>query len=977
MTKKTTIRIVAITLIAVIIVAADIVCGLFYNIITPFLNGYGFDTSNVNFENGKQVCEDIESEGIVLLKNEDDVLPLKEKKVNVFGWSSISLAYAGGGSGSSSAVKQAVSLYKALENAKIEYNTELYEAYKAYKADREEGSYWTDQYPYLNLIEPSVSYMQKYIDAAVDFSDTAIIVVTRLGGEHQDLPKTQVKWKQAEDKTKTYLDISNEESALIEAVTSKFDNVIVLVNSINTMNLTFLDDNGIKAALLVGAVGEYGSNSVVKVLTGEVNPSGRTSDTYAYDFSTAPSYVNSPNGHIMNTDTTGVKKYVGTDDTYIDYSENIYVGYRWYETADAEGFWSTKYAEEKWGVTGYNDVVQYPFGYGLSYTKFEWNIQSVQPASGSTIKSTDEITITVSVTNTGNVPGKDVVELYFGSEYNGGKVEKASKNLLSFEKTETIYPASEKSDKVVKNQIVKFTIKASDLKSYDTSGNGSYVLEKGRYDLYIAPNSHSLSDDVHSVIGEANVYYNVVADEKINTVDGKEVKNRFTGDSATDNGVSIDGTNSDANITYLTRSDFEGTFPTVKPARGKSDKFLPETAKTDKSDTTETFKQGENNGQYLYNNDELNKDLIFKLGKNYDAPEWETLLNQLSVDEMYSLCAFGGYQTNEIPSIKKPKHLDMDGPQGINSSVISSEGTEIKLTLFPSETVMGQTWNSVLLYTYGLVLGYEAGQQGVNVAGLYAPGLNIHRSPFGGRNFEYYSEDPVLSGKLAACMIEGATNNGLYVYIKHFAVNETASNGSAASIKMYTWLTEQSLREIYLKSFEIAVKEGGANAVMSAYNRIGSVWCGASYALLTEVLRGEWGFNGSVVTDAWTAGNTFYNMDAGIRAGNDFLLNSANTSFGLGNIFKDKTSATAKACMRKSAHNILYTYCNTVYRQHVYTTNPDSVNSKFAVQVSGKAAANVKATWVIWLVLLNVVAIAGIAVITVPIIKQLKNKEKY
>lgn len=951
-------------LLLIALLAGNVAAYLFSDVIGTYLGGYNIDTSSIDFSKGSAVCEQIEAEGLVLLKNGKltdgtSSLPLKSDvtKVNVFGWSSIAPAYSGGGSGDSGSTDKAVSFYQALTNAGIEYNNEIVDMYKAYKAGRSDDNYWNEQYPYLNLIEPSADYVESNVDmaAALEFSDTAIIFITRLGGEHQDLPKRQVKWNGTTDEDRTYLDITTEEEALLALIEQTgFENVIVISNSINTMNLDFVDSEVVDSAMTVGSFGQYGATAIVKALKGEVNPSGKTVDTYAYDLSTSSTYANSPDGQMIGTMEAGVKKYTNTGKCYMDYQEGIYLGYKWYETADVDGFWDSNFAKEKWGIeNGYYDVVQFPFGYGLSYTEFEWDILSVSPAPGSVITPDTEISIEVQVRNVGDVPGMDVVQLYYGAEYNGG-IEKSAKNLIGFQKTIELDPISQ--DGVA----TKFTLsfKASDMASYDyndANGNGheGYEMEAGEYKVYLSKDAHTvatLADESDSPV----ITYKVAKDINIDEIDGREVYNRFTGDSASDNGISSDGSNTNQNIVFLSRADFAGTFP-VEHDTNRTQDFSYDTNWNSFKDTDETFTQGASGDLMLFIDGTPNLELIKELGHDYNSPKWDDLLNQMSAEDLRSLFLYGGYQTAEIQSIGKPKLIDLDGPMGINGSVMTDK--EMDFTFYPAETVLAQTWSEKLAYTYGLSIGYEAS---AGVSGWYAPAANLHRSPFGGRNYEYYSEDPFISGKMAANTILGATNNGVYCYLKHFAVNETANNGKKASGGMYTWVTEQAMREVYLKPFEIAVKEGKANAIMNAYSCIGATWCGGSYALLEEVLREEWGFEGSVITDAWTPGNLIYDFDLGLRSGTDLILNSSNTIIADSSL-KDKTSATSLSCLRDAAHNTLYTLCNTLARQADYLEakengeNPDG--DMFAVEIGNKAAGEGFQDWKILLVVVDVVAL--------------------
>lgn len=974
--KKKHLSILFMVLIIGGLIAINASAVFFYDLINVYLGGYGNSTTSIDFTKTSKIAEDIESEGIVLLKNEDKTLPLdvsKNNKINVFGWSSIDPVYTGGGSGSSNSISKAKNFYDSLKETGFEYNEDLYNTYREYKIGRENTNYWSAQYPYLNLIEPSIDVINPKLDAAYEFSSTALVFISRLGGEHQDLPKTQVKWNQEEDSSRTYLDVSKEEESLIEAVSNKFDKVIIIINSINAMNLNFLDNEKIDAALYVGAVGEYGTLAIGKALKGETTPSGKTVDTYAYDLTTAATYITSPDGHKTNS-STGVRVYNNSskleaiDKHYIDYRESIYVGYKWYETADKEGFWNSEFAKAKWNIkNGYKDVVQYPFGYGLSYTDFEWDIVSVSPASGTNITLDTEIEIKVAVTNVGDYKGADVVQIYYEPPYQKGKIEKASKNLIAYAKTEIL----DHKDGEAVSQLLTLKFKASDMKSYDfndsnQNGFSGYELEKGEYKIYLSKDAHNIAN-----LEKSTITYNIKDDIKMREVDGAVVENLFTGDDALDGGISLDGSNTNANILYLSRSNFSETFPNeVDENRNKSNKFPENGYLSNFKDTDEMPVQNQKGDLKIYENNKPNLDLIKELGSNYNDENWDALLDQMSINDLETLVTQGGYRTASIDSIGKPEFTDFDGPLGLNDSVMVSD-SKAEYTFYPSSTVLAQTWNDKMAYIFGLSIGYEAGES--NVSGWYAPACNLHRSPFGGRNFEYYSEDSLISGKMAANVIQGATNNGTYCYLKHFAVNETASIGNAASIGLYTWLTEQALREIYLKPFEIAVKEGHANAVMSAYNRIGATWCGGSYALLTSVLREEWKFRGSVITDAWTMSNTLYDMEQGIRAGNNLLLNSSRQPYSL----KDKKTATAINCLRESAHDILFTYCNTIYRQDKYLKakeNGESIDGDiFSVQISNKAASSAFPYWLFGVIGLDIVSIALLTIWLQKILIKKKN----
>ena len=954
-------------LVAGAVVAANIVANYYSEIISIYLNGFGADFSKLDSASGNNICQEIEGEGVVLLKNENNALPLTQKNANgkvpvaVFGWGATDGGFITSGSGSGGSAERGagklVTFLSALEGQKatiqdgkeilpavegrFEYYHPLIDMYAKYKSGRDRGDYWNAAYPFFNLIEPPVSYVSPLIEEAKAFSDTALVVISRVGGEGQDIPRIQKKLNLPDDNSRTYLELSKEEEEMLDLVKDNFDKVVVVVNTCNAMNLSFLEDEKIDAGLSISGCGQSGAIAIADILLGERNPSGKTVDTYAYDLSTAATYANGPDCREINGPTGGIRKYSNSGNHYVDYAEGIYNGYRWYETADEEGFWNSTYAQNKWGVNSYDEVVQYPFGYGLSYSTFSQTIQSVNPSNNSDITADSEITVTVRVTNTGTVKGKEVIQLYYNPPYTPGGVEKSAVNLVAFSKTNDIEPGS--------YEDVTLSFKASDMKSYDTANlsgvvgtDGGYVLEAGTYKV-------SLRSDSHNVISEIN--YNLTASSPI---DADIVSNKFTGAGVTKGDVSIDGSDTNEGIVYLQRNRFQETFPTPRNPRNQSDKLPSNGWLSEQKDTDVMPTQGASGNYKIYNSDgSLNLDLILKLGADYDDPLWDEVLNQVTTNELFAVIQGGGFRTKAIPSINKPEHLDLDGPSGLNQEVNTGGNSSSLWTSFPIETAIAQTWNQDISYRFGLIIGYEAFATGV--AGWYGPAANIHRSPFDGRNFEYYSEDPFLSGKMCAKTVAGATSNGLYCYLKHFAVNETENKRES----LITWLNEQSLREIYTKPFEIAVKEGGANAIMSSFNKVGATWAGGNYALLTGLLREEWGFRGSVLTDyalEWEM--DFMDINQGIRAGNDMWLNGLRTDT-IGTI-NNRNSATTVSCARNATKNMLYTFCNTLYRQSQYLEHPIA-NAPVASLTSREHNAPA-ATWIWLLVGLDTLAAVGIGI---------------
>lgn len=987
--KKTTGKIVQLVVagvLACIFIAANIVLNYFSALVDQYLGDNFLPAETLDPKQGDEAVQKVAEEGVVLLKNDNGTLPLEDvTNVNLFGWGSsdAGMLMCGGGSGdftmwtNGDTQKEIVGLKDALEGLSdkpFRVNPQLVDYYKSYCTVNRNGgtdgrSGWFNYNgdpKYFNLVEPNIAdYPESVKTSAKEFSDTSIVVITRTGGESLDLPKYQRKFKPSgdgssanngtvtTDNTRTYLQLSTEEEALIEYVEANFDKVIVILNTSATMECGFLEDARIDAALAIATPGQSGLKSLAKILRGQSNPSGRLVDTYAYDLKTAASYANSPDSNVQNG-STGEKTYSNSNDPYIDYLEGIYIGYKWYETADAEHYWDS--VKNDYGQ-GYDGVVQYPFGYGLSYTDFEWTVRSVSPANGSTITADTEIEIELNVRNTGSRAGKDVVEIYYEPPYTKGGVEKSSANLVSFAKTNLLDPQGEGTA----FQTITLKFKAEDMKSYDAynlSGSvgdkGGYVLEKGDYTIKLSTDSHNVKAGVSGGgVSDGKITYKIASDIPVTTdsATGNAVENRFTGATA-DGGISIDGSNvSGWNLKYMTRADFVSTFPKesterrAKPASFHANGWLSDKKNTDTKPT-----QGVDGNLRLVENmgtadASYNDELIKKLGdeENYDDNAlWDPLLNQITESELFDLVAKGGYQTNIIPSIGKPAMVDLDGPTGFNRHPHSTP----QFSGFPSAIVVAGTWNTDVAKLFGRVVGMEGNK--ALYGGWYAPGMNIHRSPFDGRNYEYFSEDPYISGAIGASIVAGTAQEGIYSYIKHFALNETENKRNG----LYTWLTEQTLREVYLRPFEISIKDGKATAIMSSYNRIGDTWTGGSHALMTEILRDEWGFKGTAVTDYLDNNDSYKTVDQGIRAGNDIWLeNGNNASYG-GIGLNDTTSATAVACARDAAKHVIYTYCNT---------------RKISID-AGTASSEVKqyeqkfSTWkIVWIVVDVVVAGALIA----------------
>lgn len=915
--------------VMIALIIGNVACYLNANIITSFLCGYGFDEDGeatvAARESGNALAEDVEEEGAVLLKNENGALPLKNNKVNVFGWSGSDKGFIPQGTGSGTGSRNDyVTFLGGLQAAGIEYNTELANAYNALPFSRVEGGSFVIEATteelydrYYGVTEAGEDfYTEELIDNAVEYSDTAIVVIGRLMGEGNDYSKKQYISTGEDNEERKLLSISEREEYMLEIVTQNFETVIVITNTTNPMEMGFIEDPDIDAAMHIGTPGTRGAIGVANLLKGTVSPSGHLADTMAYDLSTAASYATSGREGVgsyldISPDTT-----VGTRiNKYSEYLEDIYTGYKWYETADAEGFWESDYAKNKWGIqNGYEDVVQFPFGYGLSYTTFDWVITGSNIENGTVLSADGTIEIKVTVTNTGDVAGKEVVQLYYSAPYEEGGIEKSAVNLGAFAKTVVALEPGE-------NTELTLAMKVSDMKSYDcydrnNDGHMGYELEAGEYTISIRTDAHTLKDTIDGVNEyKVSVASDIHYDEDDTT--GNTVENQFTTYTNTNSGASssinepfankahsIDGSENDGEkITYMTRANnFQGTFPEDKGANKNAGSLVNDMHGLSNDEALEE----EGAVAPEWESKDTSWTIQDAFGADYDDPIWDEIVSQLSLDRAALLIAQGGFGTIEMTEIGKPETYDTDGPSGFNTNVTG--GNNLKAVNYPSSTVLAQTWNYYMAYQVGRAIGIEGNALGID--GWYGPGANLHRSPLGGRNFEYYSEDPVLAGIMCAYHVLGAKEQGVLAYIKHIGPNESDTGRNGA----YKWLTEQSLRENYLKPFEYAVKIGGSNGLMASVDRVGGARVSGSYALLTAVVRDEWGFRGTVITDYYQSG-IVNDIDEGVRCGNtQVLLPDSSAS-----LFDDRTSATAQKYIHKSAKDILYSYVATKYYQMTAT----------------------------------------------------------
>ena len=849
----------AIAMVLAVVVCVNMICFGPMATLIGLATGNGTLSDETN-EEAAEVAEEIMEDGIVLLKNES-LLPLNEtKKLNIFGWESINPAYGGAGSGGINDLYDIVSLNQGLENAGFSINQELVDFYNNYGADNPEMSIQKQSW---TLPEPPVdTYSDELIKSAKEYSDVAVVVLSRKAGEgHNDIPMDVRKAAYDNNSDEYddfpegehYLQLSQTERDMVDMVCSNFDNVIVVYNGANQFELGFADEYPqIKSVVWCPGTGNVGFNALGKVFSGEINPSGKTPDTFIYDMTTAPWWNNAEKTEYTNLADMAVEGMnAGTAQVYApaftNYVEGIYVGYKYYETAAQEG------------AIDYDKTVQYPFGYGLSYTEFEQKMGELEEKDG-------QISVDVEVTNTGDVAGKDVVEVYYKPPYTNGGIEKSSANLIEFAKTDLLQPG--------KSQIVTVTFSIEDMASYDENNAKAYVLEKGDYVISVNSDSHTVLDQ-KTYTADADVVY--------------EGENKRASDNTAATKVFEDAK---GDITYLSRADHFANYEEATAAPASAELGEPYVSE---------YHLNSNFDKTTYLNDE---DVMPTTGADngltladmrdadYDDPRWEKLLDQLTVDEMANMIAMAGYQTAAMDSVGKVATLDFDGPAAINNNF-----TGVGSIGFPIEVVVASTWNKELAQAWGECMGKISQEMGAE--GWYAPGMNTHRTAFGARNYEYFSEDGVLAGNMGANAVEGARKYGVYSYIKHFALYE----GNAKMVSV--WSNEQAIREIYLKPFEVSVKQGGANAVMVSWSFLGDKWTGECSNLMNTVLRDEWGFRGMALTDFFrNNGHGFMNADAALANGVDAMLSTFN---GEENNVANPEHPTSVLQMRNACKNVMYT----------------------------------------------------------------------
>ena len=931
--KAITIYIICAVLIAIVLVG-NYFADLYRELITVYLSGSG----TVSSEASEALCQEIEEEGIVLLLN-DEVLPLKEQSaISVFGQDSVDFVYGGAGSGAVDTSK-APTLNQALTDAGFTVNSVLWDFYssgsgKGYRKTTPDetgaGEFAVNEVP-VSL------YTDEVKNSFASYGDAALVCIGRSGGESSDIPTTPLA------SGYLYLELDKDELDMLSMACDNFDTVVLLLNSNNPLELGFLDDpayDNVKAVLWCGGVGQTGINAIGEVLSGKVNPSGHLVDTYAYDSLSAPSAANLGDYTIVNSTVTNGQKY-------LVYAEGIYVGYRYYETR----YEDVVLGQGNAGDYDYSAEVQFPFGYGMSYTKFTWSDYQVT-------ETDDAFNVSVTVSNTGDRTGKDVVEVYLQSPYtdydreNG--VEKSAVVLAGFAKTGALEPGQD--------ETITVTVSKDMMKSYDADYAGTYILDAGDY--YVAA-GHDVHDALNNILaakgyssadgmtadGDAAMAWKTTVDEldantyAVSSSTGVSIENQF-GD--------VDIRYYDDEFRYLSRSDWTGTWPvTYYDGSWQASNALLKDLLW-RRDASVIGSGAEAMPVFGSTSDKKVADLE---GTDYADAAWQELVESLTAEQAMMLTRLGGYATIQLDSIGLPSTQDKDGPSGISGTLVGGQSA----TAYPVEVVMASTWNTELIERLGKSVGDDSLATGV--AGWYAPGVNIHRSPYSGRNFEYFSEDGFLSGKISAAEVRGTRSKGVLTYMKHFALNDQETNRYGAAF----FANEQAIREIFLKGFEYTVTEGNTNGAMASMNRLGATWSGAHKGLMTNVLREEWGFEGCVVTDQASVPAMFYqDMVTGLAAGTDLWLNT-NKSFWKLSAYAEMDGTTTDwtgngavmAGVQRAAKNVIYA---------VSTTN--------AMATAGKGS--MPALWEILLIIGDVLLLGGslflIIWTTIRLVKTLKSK---
>lgn len=840
---------------------------------------------------GKQLCQMVEAEGAVLLMNENHALPLVPgSRVSCFSTSSVNLVYGGTGSGNIDA-SAADNLKIALEKTGFLVNETLWNFYQSGEGSKYLRKGGTGVLPSAAAVSeaPWSVYTQEVLNSVSDYPDAAIVVFSRVGGEGSDM----------EFQSTNYLALDQNERDLLAGLAQlkeqgRVNRIIVLLNTANALQVDFLKDNpyAVDACLWIGDVGITGINAVAQILGGVVNPSGSLVDTYCYDNFSSPAMVNFV--PVTYAGYTG-KEIPSNASTYMIYQEGIYVGYRYYETRYEDYVMETGNA----GSYRYADDVAFPFGSGMSYTTFRYSA-----LKGAYDEETDQFVLTLTVTNTGSVAGKETVQVYSQSPYtdydrqNG--VEKAAVSLCGFAKTDILAPGE--------SQSLTIAVDKRELASFDSYGAGTYILEEGDYYLTIAEDAHSAVNNILAAKG----FTPANTDGRMDARGNARLVYRWHQDAfdAETYSISLNGTHIvnqlsgadinlnedlDASITWLSRADWQGTYPVETIRLALTDALIRrlQDVQYDPAnyDPVPMPTLGAQNGIRFYE----------MIGLSYDDPKWEPLLDQMTFDEMVALIGDSFHWRMPVKSIEAPGARDENGPQGLTASLLASDATQLKATAFTSEDVMAATFNTELLYEVGRVIGNDCLTAGV--ACLYGPGNNTHRTPYGGRNFEYYSEDGFLAGTISAAEVKGIQDKGVDVMMKHFALNDCEQD----RIGLGVWINEQAAREVYLKAFQIPFEKGNATGIMAAYTRWGAIWSGGHYGLMSGILRGEWGSQGMSITD--NVLTSYVNGVDGILAGISTF--DAMLPFVLNQLPKYAGDPVIVTAMRQACHRTLYSLANS------------------------------------------------------------------
>ena len=913
---------------------------------------------------GDELAVEVEGEGIVMLEN-NGTLPLSKndvQRVNVFGHGSVDWYIQSSGSEMvGTKGHKSYDLNSALEKRGIEVNQDIPAYYLDWhKAEGDANTIFTALDTYFVIREPSLEVDTKYqelYESAKNYSNTAFFVISRHAGENSDCPHYQNKLSSnnsthksgstVQDMERDYLEISTEEEYALRKVAADFDNVIVIENSTNNMTLDFVREinkdipNGIDAVLNVGVTGGQGALAIPDVVFGEVTPSGHMTDTTPFRPEYNITYYRSCAKHTRHYEGGKSADFFskagrGSGGSafyqyacYTEYTEGIYMGYRWFETADAEGFWDRE------PYNGYENVVQYPFGYGMSYTNFDWRFVSATKMTGSTIDADETLTLKVEVTNKGEYKGKDVVQVYLTAPYTPGGIEKSFRKLVGYEKTKLLEPGE--------SCIIDIDVDTKDFKSYDdydanNNGHTGYELEAGNYILNFMTDAHNVKKDMSPLTYRVNHDVMIDTDE----VTGEVVENRFTGDTAYE-GMPIDGSSVDQNIEFVHRNNFPELLTECEPNKPWTDKLMDRLSDPDPianysyskkmSDTwdnatedywgnsiPQTAPTWNNGGNLKLMEDGQLTDLGMICGENYDAPEWESVLDQLDFNNSKTIVTensnYAGRGMTEIglrSSSNSNAFKFEEGAAMIGGGL--GQNDEINCPAYPGPTMGCQAWNRALTLKLGKSMGNDMNASGAD--GIFSPNCNLHRSTYGGRNCGYQSEDPILSGRYVSEIIKGISIYGRMTFVKHFVANDQDFNRMANM----AWMTEQTFRELYLRSFEEAVKNGGTVGIMTSFNRIGGIWTGGNEALIQGVLRKEWGFRGQIITDM-TENKT--NMDIGFsfRYGGNLNLGGGSTvanSIGTAS----NTPVRVQLRLREAMHEIAYAYCHAMWRNATYNAASD------------------------------------------------------